>query len=83
MSAKGIIQYKHRDLEMDFICDCGEKQYIEGYFPQYIKCPSCNSWYEVPHFYIPPNVYVEEMEKIKEDSGRMKRIQSEYKEITK
>jgi len=43
-----FIQYKGTNICMDFYCECGAHCHYDGYFAYAVKCPHCDTVWEMP-----------------------------------
>ena len=48
-----FIQWKGTDVCMDFHCECGAHCHFDGYFAYTVKCPHCETIWEMPTFIVP------------------------------
>jgi hypothetical protein len=48
-----FIQWKGTDVCMDFYCECGAHCHFDGYFAYAVKCPHCETVYEMPSMLYP------------------------------
>ena len=48
-----FIQWKGTDVCMDFHCECGAHCHFDGDFAYAVKCPHCNTIWEMPCYLIP------------------------------
>ncbi len=46
--ASVFIQWKGTDACFDFYCTCGANCHFDGYFAYTVKCPHCNTVWEMP-----------------------------------
>lgn len=57
-----FMQYKNTDICFDFYCDCGAHCHFDGYFAHYVKCPHCETCYEMPFNLFPRKMIAEQIE---------------------
>ncbi len=48
-----FIQWKGTDVCMDFRCECGANCHFDGYFAYCVKCPHCETVWEMPQVLYP------------------------------
>lgn len=48
-----FIQWKGTDVCMDFYCDCGAHCHFDGYFAYAVKCPHCETIWQMPSHLFP------------------------------
>lgn len=48
-----FIQWKGTDVCMDFYCECGAHCHFDGDFAYTVKCPHCETIYEMPSIVYP------------------------------
>ena len=48
MALNTFIQWKGTDVCMDFHCDCGHHNHIDGYFCYFVKCKGCGQVWKTP-----------------------------------
>ena len=46
----GSLQWKGSDIYMDVHCDCGHTSNVKGDSVYFVKCPACNTIYELNGF---------------------------------
>jgi hypothetical protein len=42
------VQWKGTDVCLDFVCSCGQEGHFDGYGAYALKCPKCESVFEMP-----------------------------------
>ena len=52
-SPHAFVQWKGTDVCMDFYCDCGAHCHFDGNFAYAVKCPHCQTIWEMPCFVFP------------------------------
>lgn len=48
-----FIQWKGTDVCIDFRCECGAHCHFDGYFAYTVKCPHCETVWEMPQHLFP------------------------------
>lgn len=48
-----FIQWKGTNVCMDFYCECGAHCHFDGYFAYVVKCPHCETEWEMPSHVAP------------------------------
>lgn len=48
-----FIQWKGTDVCMDFHCECGAHCHFDGDFAYAVKCPHCETIWEMPAYVVP------------------------------
>ena len=48
-----FIQWKGTDVCMDFMCECGTYQHLDGMFFYSVKCDGCGVEWEMPNHIYP------------------------------
>src|SRR5579859_6922896 len=51
-----FIQWKGTDVCMDFYCECGEHCHFDGDFAYAVRCPHCDTVWEMPSYVTPRKV---------------------------
>lgn len=51
-----FLQWKGTDACFDFHCKCGAFCHFDGYFAYYVKCPHCQTVYQMPFHLFPREV---------------------------
>lgn len=54
-----FIQWKGTDVCMDFHCECGAHCHFDGYFAYKVKCPHCETVWEMPCYAKPRKAHTE------------------------
>jgi len=69
------VQWRHTDLCMDFFCECGAHCHFDGSGAFCVKCPRCETVWEMPSMLFPRKADERALEthrknpKVMEDTG--------------
>lgn len=58
---QAFIQWKGTDVCVDFYCECGAHCHFDGYFAHVLKCPHCETKWEMPHTVFPRRAAADSM----------------------